>query len=147
MDKTFIVLIISILIFLSAISIYSIKEGFIGTGIFIILIVVILILSVGIDYYNTSKCTKYQIETLVTVTDKQYLSSSTVYVNKIMIHRSAKWEVTISDNSFKQVIDNKDLYDNVQIRDKIIVNKIIYKDKNNKIYKQEFILKERNENE
>ena len=109
-------------------------------GAFVVLLITVPVTLGVIEGRKTNDCIKTTTEIKVTVTDKEYKAPYTIYSGKTMICHPAQYNIIISDGEIKEEIDDKAIYDNLKVGDKIMVNKNVYTKENGDIYKKELKL-------
>lgn len=132
-------------IYLMVLGIRERELPFILFGIFLILMVVLPFSYYTYDTEQKTECTQKIEEVSATVSDKQHKSS---YVQIIptgktttIITHPEEWDIMITYQDLTQKIDNKNIYDALNVKDKVIVNKITWIKKNGTIYKVELQIK------
>ncbi len=109
-----------------------------------ILLTILVLLPVGYIYDDVQKSKAVtEITTVeVEVTNKQYSPPRTnmIMSGKVLVpvHVSAKYEITVTDDDYTKVINNKQIYDEFEIGDIFKMNKIIYKNKSGEAFDRDF---------
>ena len=79
----------------------------------------------------------------VVVVNKEYTPSRTMVITSgkvtVPVRKSPKYEITISDGEHTDTLDNKELYDQVEIGDKFNMQKLIYKNRKGEIIDVDFV--------
>lgn len=116
-------------------------------GLFIALALTLLVLlPVGFIYDEHSKAKSTTETTIVEVEviEKNYSPATTTMVMSgkvfVPIHKSERYNIKISDGDLEQSINNKDMYSKLDVGDRFQMNKIVYKNKKNNVFEQEFQL-------
>lgn len=136
------------LIFLLVLGIWLMVDG-IKEQEFILIVFGLLVVSVpvsivGYGIYDTrqkSITTETVNQVIVKVEDKKYEEAYTsyIYTGKVTtpIYHEEQWKVTLADNDTTEIIDSKELYNVVNVGDKIKAYKYVWTYGSGKIYKKE----------
>ena len=112
----------------------------ISISIFILILIVANAHINKIENKKINDCVKKIVEVEATVIDKRHTSASITIIGKNIISHPPEYSIIITDGDIEKEVNNKELYNNLEIGDKIIVNKVILTKKNGEVYRKELKL-------
>lgn len=112
-----------------------------------IMLTIMTLIPVGFIYDEVQKSraeTKVEV-TQVEVVERKYSPPRTNIISNgktiTTVYIAAKHQITITDGDYRKTIDNKEMYDKFEVGDRFEMSKIIYKNKNGKVFSKDFKFK------